>query len=209
MGIKLSGATLELYLWFSNFYKENKQKKQQQQQKTRPYAAGLWRKRRPRQLPDLVSFGGKHHLTASKAVPLRSIDDAPRTIKGGSTPVCVVVWHGGMVVCICAGQLPKNLTSKGPKERAQSQALTSPVVSGWHLHPLHFLRHPSLPVHQAWETTSCPREGVWKGQRDRKLPAPHREDWQTGQMAGTWATSSQHKSLVPPTGQMYNCEVSE
>lgn len=151
-----------------------------------------------------ISFGGKHQLTTSKTVPQRSIDDAPRTVKGGSTPVCVIVWHGGMVVCVCAGQLLKNLTRTGQKKKSTKSG--ADIES--HLNPLSFF-HPSLPVHQAWGRTSSPREGVWRSQRDRKLPALHREDWQTGQMAGTSSTSSQHKSLVPPTGQMYDCEVLE
>lgn len=108
-----------------------------------------------------------------------------------------------MVVCVRAGQLLENLTSGGHKGRAQSQALAPPAVFEGHLHPSIY---PSLPAHRAWGRTSSPREGAWRSQRDRKPPAPHREDWRTAQTAGTSSTSSLRKSLVPPRGQMYDCE---
>lgn len=74
----------------------------------------------------LYIFWGEHPLTTSKAVPQRSIDDAPRTIKGRSTPVCVIVGHCGVVVRVRAGKLLKNLASH--KERAQSQLKSSAVL---------------------------------------------------------------------------------
>lgn len=49
-------------------------------------------------------------LTASKAVPQSPVDDAPVPIEGGPTPVCVVVWHGGVSISISACHLLKGLS---------------------------------------------------------------------------------------------------
>lgn len=49
------------------------------------------------------------YLTTSKAVPQCPIDDAPSSVKGGSTPLCVIVGHGGMGIRIGTSQLLKDL----------------------------------------------------------------------------------------------------
>lgn len=52
------------------------------------------------------------HLTSSKTVPQCPVDDAPSSVKGGSTPICVVIGHGGMGVRIGTSKLLEAL-SKG------------------------------------------------------------------------------------------------
>lgn len=50
------------------------------------------------------------YLTTSKTVPQGPIDDAPSSVKGGSTPLRVIIWHGGMGVRIGTSQLLEDLS---------------------------------------------------------------------------------------------------
>ena len=49
------------------------------------------------------------YLTTSKTVPQSTIDDAPGPVKGGPTPICVIVWHGGVGVRVGASHLLEGL----------------------------------------------------------------------------------------------------
>lgn len=57
----------------------------------------------------------------------------------------------------------------------------------------------SLPAHLELVRASSPHVGVSRSQMGRRSPAPLHGGWQTEQTAGTWSTSSPHRSLMPPT----------
>lgn len=112
---------------------------------------------------------------------------------------CLPWWHGCLHRCE-----PAALKSEHGEAVKQASMLSDTL--GYFQQSF---THSSLPAHLEWERTSSPHAGVWRSRRDRKLPAPHRGDWQTGQTAVTGATSWQRKSLVPPTVQRYDCKVLE
>lgn len=141
---------------------------------------------------DKQALNEKQHLTTSKAVPQCPIDDAPSSVKGGSAPLCVVVRHGGVGICIGARQLLEDL--RIGKLLISSHLKLCVCVSGFVF----------LPAHLEWERTSSPPVGAEKSQRDRRPPVPLRGGWQTEQTAVTWSTSSLHRSLVPPVVQKQN-----
>lgn len=65
-----------------------------------------------------LGMGMGHYLTTSKAVPQCAIDDASGSVEGGPTPVCVVVGHGGVVVCVGSGQLLEDLCMERPLKKS-------------------------------------------------------------------------------------------
>ncbi len=52
------------------------------------------------------------NLTTSKAVPQCTIDDALSSVKGGPAPLCVIVCHGLVGICIGTSQLLEGLSTE-------------------------------------------------------------------------------------------------
>lgn len=115
------------------------------------------------------------YLTTSKTVPQCAIDDAPSSVKGGSTPVCVIVWHGVMVVCVGASQLLEDLSTErllswtcGDRNKTFQQPSIYLSVSS----DIHASIHPYLLIRSGWEHPLLMQvSGEVKGIGDHQLPA--------------------------------------